>query len=157
MYSKYLQNTFQIPLKSTVKAGGRAILVGFPGGIHVAFNGDRGHPARVWRGRFFDAYETWFLRKAEFQKPLGKDALEFGSPPSPNRFRGYELDKAGNPIFHLQQAGHRFTETYRVENGKLIRSLASEKSPLPPVAHPKGLKVETATDSPRKKTFVYSW
>ena len=139
------------------KAGGRAILVGFPGGIHVAFNGDRGHPARVWRGRFFDAYETWFLRKAEFQKPLGKDALEFGPPPSPNRFRGYELDKAGNPIFHLQQAGHRFTETYRVKDGKLIRSVTSEDSPLPPVTHPKGLKVETVTDSPRKKTFVYSW
>jgi hypothetical protein len=87
------------------KAGGRAILVGFPGGIHLAFHGDRGHPAVMWRGRFFDAYETWFLRRAEFQKPLGKDAVEFAAPAVPNRFRGYELTEAGNPIFHLESGG----------------------------------------------------
>ena len=139
------------------KAGGRAILIGFPGGPHLAFNGDHGHPALIWRGRFFDAYETWFLRKAEFQKPLGVDAAEFEPPVMPIRFRGYELDEEGNPTFLLQHGTSRFTETYRAEDGRLVRRLEAQQGPLPAVAHPKGLRVDTNTGSPGKQTFTYSW
>ena len=41
------------------KAGSKTILVGFPGQIHIAYDGLNAHPSLVWKGRFFDAYNTW--------------------------------------------------------------------------------------------------
>jgi hypothetical protein len=39
--------------------GSKALLVGFPQGVHLAFDGKSGEPAILWKGRFFDAYRTW--------------------------------------------------------------------------------------------------
>lgn len=139
------------------KAGGRAVLAGFPGGIHIAYDGDRGQPALAWRGRFFDAYETWFLRKAEFQKPLGEDLVEFESPSKGSRFRGYDVDEKGNPSFQLNQEGIEFTDHYRVEEGSLIRTVSWIGDTPPQIAHPGGLIRKEQEGGNNERVFHYRW
>ena len=55
------------------KTGTKAILVGFPGEIHLAYDGMKSQLSLVWRGQFFDAYGTWFSRFAPFEKPLSSE------------------------------------------------------------------------------------
>ncbi len=60
--------------------GTHAILVGFPAGLHLAYDGRDCRPALIWKGRFFDAYGTWFSRFAPFEKPLGETVAAWPSP-----------------------------------------------------------------------------
>jgi mono/diheme cytochrome c family protein len=109
--------------------GPRAILVGFPEMVHVAFDADGVRMAKVWRGRFFDAAGMWEGRGGTWNGPLGTDVIEMQSGPSfaflesPNtvwpeivepkgppanekyrniggHFKGYSLDKQERPTFH---------------------------------------------------------
>src|SRR6185503_7645263 len=38
-------------------------------------------PALAWKGKFFDAYTTWFVRAAPFEKPLGDSVVKWTEPP----------------------------------------------------------------------------
>ena len=139
------------------KASGKAILVGFPGEIHLAFNGETGAPALIWKGRFFNAYETWFLRKAEFQKPLSDEFAVFESPEKQSRFRGYETDSQGNPIFHLVHNGTSYTEHYEVKDGKLWRTITLGEGDAPAFYHPKEIEREDVVNTSNTQTYTYSW
>lgn len=107
-----------IVLRTFVKgAGTRAVAVGFPQKVHLAFDAAGFRPAIAWRGRFLDAYGTWFVRFAPPAVPLGEDLVDLPPglplavltsadgdwPTSPDRagyrFGGYQLDDAGVPTF----------------------------------------------------------
>jgi mono/diheme cytochrome c family protein len=139
------------------QAGTHAVAVGFPAGVHFAFDAETVRPAVAWRGRFLDAYGTWFTRLAPPADPLEDDviALPPGVPlavlrddderwptgPAEEigyRFSGYRLDRAGVPTF-LYRVG-RFDVEDRIEpngRGGLKRRL---------LAHRREQDAETADD-----------
>lgn len=106
------------------EVGPRAIAVGFPDGLHVAFDANAVRLAKAWRGRFFDAKGMWEGRGGAAFGPLGKDVINL--PPGPSfamletpdspwpettdrkqrdvggQFKGYRLDKQRQPIFHYR-------------------------------------------------------
>ncbi|QDV24872.1 c-type cytochrome [Aureliella helgolandensis] len=108
-------------------AGTHALAVGFPAGVHFAFDTERVRLANAWRGRFIDAQGTWFIRFAPLAEPLGDrvQAIQFGAPfarpkdesaswsadqlwpPHGSRihFRGYRLDEGGIPTFLYEVDG----------------------------------------------------
>jgi cytochrome c2 len=106
--------------------GPRAILVGFPESVHIAFDANGVKLAEAWRGKFFDASGMWEGRGGKWLGPLGTDILQM--PPGPafavlehpdspwpelemgrrdekfrnvgGHFKGYVLDKQERPTFH---------------------------------------------------------
>ena len=99
------------------QAGTHAIAVGFPDGVHLAFDADRCRLAEAWRGRFLDARGTWVLAKsAPPADPLGTDRIvidrmppvavagstDEAQPASRVRFLGYSLDRDGVPTFRYR-------------------------------------------------------
>lgn len=114
------------------EVGPRAILVGYPEHVSVAFDANLVRLAEVWRGRFFDTKGMWQDRGGNALGPLGTDVLKM--PPGPafavladpaapwpaarpdpaqaniarnlgGRFRGFELDKDRRPVFRYELAG----------------------------------------------------
>ena len=105
------------------EAGTQAVAVGFPAGVHVAFDAEQVRPAFLWRGRFLDARGTWFERFTPPAVPLGNGGVKLPAGPAvavlaesdqpwpagtvggPRagtqavQFRGYRLDKQGVPTF----------------------------------------------------------
>ena len=138
------------------RTGTKAILVGFPGEINIAYDGLNAHPSLVWKGRFFDAYNTWFTRFAPFEEPLGTDVSEFPKPEIKGRFRGYRLDAAGNPTFLIQADGRALEESFSVSEGKLHRIISWKTGTAPVVTHPKGVDVSEDAEG-NTLTFIYSW
>lgn len=146
-----LQRTFMTGV------GPLAILVGFPGGVNLAYDGLRGRPAKMWRGRFFDAYSTWFVRAAPFEDPLGEDVMDWpsGSDAEPQmEFGGYRLDKAGNPTFLLRVDGAEIEDHYEADDGMLKRTIRGKWGGF---THPVGALVEEKSGEAGVRTFVYSW
>ena len=138
------------------KTGTKAILVGFPGEVHLAFDGDSGFLSMVWRGRFFDAYDTWFTRAAPFGQPLGDEVYEVPKPGTKGRFRGYELDEGGNPTFIVNRGGREFRERFSVAEGQLIREVRWVEGDPPKLRHPKNvLKSEASGEN--ILTYTYFW
>jgi mono/diheme cytochrome c family protein len=99
-------------------AGPRAIGVGYPEGVHLAWDAEALRLALVWRGAFIDAGRHWTGRGQGWQPPLGDgvftpdiaaaievlpDATASWPQESPRsrgaRFLGYTLDAAGRPTF----------------------------------------------------------
>ncbi len=102
-------------------ASPRAIAVGYPERVHVAFDGNVVRLAKAWRGGFFDGKGTWQGRAGGFSGPLGVDVIDM--PPGPafakldsstspwpkvdpkkdrnvgGRFKGYRFDAERRPIF----------------------------------------------------------
>lgn len=143
------------------EVGTHAILAGFPGGVNLAYDGEQGRPALAWRGRFFDAYSTWFVRAAPFEDPLEKEVHLWPRPSGSGSggFRGYRLDSGGNPTFLITLDGVPVEDRYQVRDGKLHRTVAWPAGTVEPVwQHPEGLGVETAPSAaPQQRTFIYSW
>jgi hypothetical protein len=143
--------------------GTYAILVGFPEGVHLAFNGQTARPALAWKGRFFDAYNTWFSRFAPFEKPLGTSVVRWPASeqaPPGLRFSGYRLDEAGVPSFLYSVAGINVEERFEAVPGGLKRKIKwSEAAPMnSPVEHPLGISVHEAPQTdPATRTFFYLW
>lgn len=52
-------------------AGNRAVAVGYPEGIHVAFSADQCRLAYAWSGNFLDASPVWANRGGNPAQPLG--------------------------------------------------------------------------------------
>lgn len=122
-------------------AGTKAILVGFPAGIHLAYDGKAGRPALVWRGAFFDAYTTWFVRAAPIEKPLGEDIRPFADPGGERRYRGYELDGEGNPTFIATEGGREIRDRFVADEAALLRTVTWTGGEAPSLGHPEGLTV----------------
>ena len=137
--------------------GVRAILVGFPTGVHLAYDGDKGGPGLAWKGRFFDAYLTWFSRFPTFEKPLGEQVVAWPKPAG--RFLGYRLDAKGNPTFLNEQGGVKVEETYKgIENG-LRRTVTWAPTPdfAPTIRHPEGLQPTEGPADAGRRVFTYLW
>jgi cytochrome c553 len=137
--------------------GVRAILVGFPTGVHLAYDGDKGGPGLAWKGRFFDAYLTWYSRFPTFEKPIGTEVVAWPKPTG--RFLGYRLDAKGNPTFLNEQGGVKVEETYEgIENG-LRRTVTWAPTPdfNPTIAHPLELKPTEESSAQGRRVFTYLW
>ena len=138
--------------------GVRAILVGFPTGVHLAYDGDKGGPGLAWKGRFFDAYLTWYSRFPTFEKPIGEQVVAWPKPIG--RFLGYRLDAKGNPTFLNEQGGVKVEEAYEgIENG-LRRTVTWAPTPdfKPTITHPAGMIVDMKESSTEgHRVFTYLW
>ena len=128
-------------------AGPRAIGVGYPEKVNLAWDADRLRLALVWRGAFIDAGKHWTGRGQGFQTPLGDGVFSpdaasaiavlaslespwpMAKPDQPAgerrdgpRFRGYSLDVQGRPTFNWSIDGMRIGEKIEpiVEGGKQV-------------------------------------
>jgi hypothetical protein len=136
--------------------GTRAILVGSPDGLHVAFDANAVRMAKAWCGRFFDAGGSREGRGGVFLEPLGSDVIDLPPGPSfavlaspgatwplptpggrnsPLLFRGYRTDKAGVPTFLYKLDALEIEETpvplLREGGAALIRKFALKGSAAP--------------------------
>ena len=151
-----------IVLRTFLKGvGTKAILIGFPEGIHLAYDGDKGRPAFLWRGRFFDAYNTWFSRFAPFESPLEENVIRFEQVVGARdgrRFRGYDLDKHGNPTFVITEDGRRYTDKFEASDRTLKRTIQWHGEGAPEISHPKGVMKEVEKGAEAEiVTIVYKW
>lgn len=116
-------------------AGTQAIAVGFPAGVHAAFDAYEVRWALVWRGRFLDAMTNWEERPMKPIKPLGDgarrlpDHVALAKLPSPAAawpkafgryagyvFKGYRLAPDGTPTFRYTIAGLEIEDTLQPAN-----------------------------------------
>lgn len=96
-------------------AGSHAIGVGFPQGVHAAFDAVKCQWTLVWRGRFLDAMSNWQSREMLPIKPLGSDVKTLPSRESgAAEFKGYRIDKAGVPTMLYTLDGKDVEDTLRV-------------------------------------------
>ena len=143
--------------------GTHAILVGFPQGVHVAYDGKNGRPALAWRGKFFDGYNTWFSRFAPFEKPLGGSVVQWPAASASSAgtsFDGYRLDAQRVPIFLLTIGGVRVEDRFEPIEGGLRRTLQWDAAALKDfdIAHPDGVAVAQESGSaPGLRRFTYLW
>jgi hypothetical protein len=143
--------------------GTHAILVGFPTGVHLAFNAKSAQPALLWKGRFFDAYTTWFSRFAPFEKPLSENVTRWAGSESSGtglQFEGYRLDKQGCPSFlYTTSAGTSVEDRFEgIENGVLRRISWKDGAPEPFLTHPQEVLVkEEPTNKSGERRFTYFW
>jgi mono/diheme cytochrome c family protein len=126
-------------------AGMQAIAVGFPQGVHVAFDSKEIRWAVAWHGKFLDAESTWRDRFTPLAKPLGKDVKTFPKwmplailknskdvwPGSVGvnagyRFLGFKLDKARVPAFLYSFNGMKIEDRIEPDGRSLMRILKIE-------------------------------
>lgn len=146
------------------RVGTHAILVGFPTGVHLAYDGRKGVPAIAWKGRFFDAYNTWFSRFAPFEKPLEPNVVRWASS-DPNgqsgsvSFSGYRLDTNGSPVFISTRSGVRIEDRFEGIEGGLRRVLVSADPAMEPeITHPSDISVSEDSGSRKgQRSFTYLW
>ena len=112
-------------------AGPRAIGVGYPEGVHLAWDAEALRLALVWRGAFIDAGRHWSGRGQGLQPPLGDGVLTPDlaavietlpdataawpkEPPRSRgaRFLGYTLDAQGRPAFRWSLGGITIEEKF---------------------------------------------
>ena len=143
------------------EVGTHAILAGFPGGLNVAYDGENGRPALAWKGRFFDAYSTWFVRAAPFEDPLEKEVHAWPklSGSESGGFRGYRVDREGNPTFLITVDGVAVEDHYAVHEGTLVRTVTWPAGTAEPAwQHPGGLTLASGKPAgPHQRAFIYSW
>jgi cytochrome c2 len=149
--------------RTFLESGGtHAILVGYPAGMHLAYDGLKAQPIMVWKGKFFDAYNTWFSRAAPFEKPLGDVIATWpvSAATEAVKFKGYQLDAAGVPTFLWERGAEKVEEQLLPVEGKLHRHLTwtAGEVDVSSISHPEGVTVEEAPGSTAtSKSFVYSW
>ncbi|MDZ4403316.1 PA14 domain-containing protein [Prosthecobacter sp.] len=129
-------------------AGNRAIGVGYPGGINLAWSAESMNLALIWRGAFIDAAKHWNSRGGGHEKPLGYDVLQPTGEVTPafhvtdkadaewpkwdkmKRFdgfewKGYTLDAQRLPTFRYTWQGAEIEESFATEgNGNKADSIA---------------------------------
>lgn len=129
-------------------AGTHAVAVGFPAGVHYAYDSRTLRLAEAWRGRFLDAHGTWFDRFAPPAEPLGVDRVAFPSGPSLAILQegagmawpgandalllGLELADDGTPTIEYSLGGWIVAETIRpMSDGRgLQRTLVGASASL---------------------------
>lgn len=110
-------------------AGPRAIGVGYPEEINLAFDANNNRLAMIWTGAFIDAAKHWTGRGQGFQPPLGDnilnlpDGVAFAKPDAAEkswptqsakelglRFKGYRFDEDRQPSFQYQQGDLKISD-----------------------------------------------
>lgn len=111
----------------------RAIGVGFPGGLNLAYSADHLAPELLWTGKFIDGTPKWIDRGTDNNPPAGENVVTLGNSrtlPTEARFRGYKLDPTGNPTFSIQIGERILLDSWHAESGALVRKLSISGSPL---------------------------
>jgi hypothetical protein len=132
-------------------AGTRAIGVGYPEKVNLAFDANEGRVALLWQGAFLDAARHWTGRGEGFEGPLGDGVLRLPSgvafavlsrPDEPwpagkakergYRFLGYKLTPDDRPTF-LYAVGEAKVEDFGGPGGKegTFRRRLSVTAPAP--------------------------
>jgi hypothetical protein len=112
-------------------AGPRAIGVGYPGEVNLAWDANDLRPALIWQGDFMDASKHWVGRGSGFQGPAGFNTLNLprglslailededapwpstGGRTPDTRFKGYQLDESRFPAFRYIFHGIEVTDYY---------------------------------------------
>lgn len=146
----------------------RAIGVGFPGGLNLAYSADNLAPALLWTGDFIDGARKWTDRGTDTSPPAGENLVKLAHSrafPESARFRGYKLDPAGNPTFSVQIGEQILLDSWRAETGTLIRKLTVSGSHLDlQLSQPPELIIEGAAGNSTLKltsgqpvTLTYRW
>lgn len=144
----------------------RAIGVGFPGGLNLAYSADNLAPELLWTGKFIDGAAKWVERGTDNNPPAGENVVKLGSErflPESAKFKGYKLDPAGNPTFAVQIGQQVLLDSWHAESGALVRKLTVTGSPLEiQIPHPPELSVEGATGKAtltpgQPLTLTYRW
>ena len=106
----------------------RAIGVGFPGGVNLAWSADHLGPELIWTGMFIDGAIKWTDRGTDKSPPAGENVVQLFKArvlPEASRFKSYTLDSAGNPTFHIEIGPQTLSDSWRAGEGKsLVRTLA---------------------------------
>jgi mono/diheme cytochrome c family protein len=122
-------------------ASPRGMMVGFPEGVHYAFDVEHSRLAWVWRGRFFNAKGTWYARAGGLERPPAADArklsggatfarlaeregdwpTDVGDDPRYRRL-GWRLDAARRPVWRYALEGVEIEEHIapRVSGGRAV-------------------------------------
>ena len=85
--------------------GSRAIGVGYPEGVSLAFDANGIRPAMFWQGRFIDASKHWNGRGQGYQPPAGENVLNL---PEGVSFAAFEPDDLAWPKTVPKELGYRF-------------------------------------------------
>jgi hypothetical protein len=118
----------------------------------------------MWKGRFFDAYNTWFSRFAPFEKPLEQNVIRWSSSERGDQqgsvsFSGYKLEPNGSPVFVSTRAGVTVEDHFEGIEGGLRRVVVSDDRGLEPeITHPADVSVHEEPGSRKgKRSFTYLW
>jgi len=115
-------------------AGTHAIAIGFPQGVHAAFDSEKVGWSLLWRGKFLDAESTWDDRFTPMAPPLGDSVatlrtgpavallknLEQPWPKDGLQMRGYRLANDGTPTLLYSHGTTKITDTL-TPKGKGLR------------------------------------
>lgn len=104
----------------------RAIGVGFPGGVNIAYSADNLAPELLWTGEFINGAHKWLGLGIAENPPAGKNLVSpTKSPALPKeaRFKGYQLDPTGNPTFMIQIGTETLLDSWHGETNALVRKL----------------------------------
>ncbi len=104
-------------------AGSHAIAVGFPEGLHAAFDSVQVRWAVIWKGKFLDAMSNWQSREMAAIKPLGTDLKELPAATGTREFTGYRLGKDGVPTMLYTLDGLSVEDTLRPMKGGFERTM----------------------------------
>ncbi len=113
----------------------RAIGVGFPGGLNLAYSADNLAPELIWTGKFIDGAPKWVERGTDNNPPAGENVVNLSKTrflPKEARFKGYKLDPSGNPTFSVQIGEQTLLDSWKAESGALVRrlTLSGEGGPV---------------------------
>jgi hypothetical protein len=122
----------------------RAIGIGFPNGLNIAYSADNLAAELFWNGKFMDGGHHWTDRGAGNEPPAGTNVIKlsdgqgvllegvagdvvryvrekddkewkFSAIKVAAEFKGYDLDKAGNPTFRSAGEGFALTDAWLPE------------------------------------------
>lgn len=145
----------------------RAIGVGFPGELNLAYSADNLAPEIVWSGEFINAGRHWTNRGQGDEPPASDQVFKLTASrflPQEAQFKGYTLDQHGNPTFKVAIGSTVLSDSWKPgENGTLVRTLSivSPTGVVPPIEIPLG-NVEitgsekVAVTSGQPTTITYS-
>jgi mono/diheme cytochrome c family protein len=136
-------------------AGTRAIGVGYPEKLNLAFDAENMRLALLWHGGFIDAARHWTARGAGFEKPLGDNVLKLPEGPA---LAVLEDDQAAwpdktTPQSNLQFRGYRLNTQARSaseENARNTQTRSASEGKAPES------KVQFLGEKQRP-TFIYSF
>lgn len=83
----------------------KSIAFGFPNQVSMAWSIDHFGPELLWTGEFMDGGHHWTDRGQGAEPPAGENVVKIAGAntlPDGAKFRGYQLDPAGNPTFVVQ-------------------------------------------------------
>jgi len=130
----------------------RAIGVGFPGGVNLAWSADHHAPELIWRGLFMDGGRHWTDRGVGPEPPAGDDVVKSSNAPAfakraessarwPDkleldvRFRGYKLGGPAEVLFSLEAGGMKVLDSYSATADRaLLRTIKTDGTATDPVA-----------------------